>query len=405
MIALLLLSGLALAAVALFVASELTCRAWLARHGRYHVWPPGARRAMELDREALPDLPPLARFEVNAVGERGAELPADLADTYRVLVAGGSAAECYFLDQPTTWPEQLRAELATPEALARLGTGAVHVGNVGRSLVACEHVRVLLERTLDRYERLDALVLMVAASDLVFWLERGTPSVLADEPLTTERLFGMHPEGPFGWGPTKLAMRRIASYWRHVLTHPVARRTEVGKSLTAKRAMRANAERIVDDVPDPDPMLDHFERHFRKLIELGLAKAERVVVARQPWFGREYSEEEERRMWQFGAGRLHTDKVTTYYAHAVAWRLMGQIDERAAAIAEELGAEQVDLMSVVARNLEHYSDEMHHTPAGCAVIGRAVAQRILAGRPTAPASETNATRPSRDARGARRGTC
>jgi hypothetical protein len=152
-------------------------------------------------------------------------------------------------------------------------------------------------------------------------------------------------------------------------------------------------------------MLDHFERHFRKLIELGLAKAERVVVARQPWFGREYSEEEERRMWQFGAGRLHTDKVTTYYAHAVAWRLMGQIDERAAAIAEELGAEQVDLMSVVARNLEHYYDEMHHTPAGCAVIGRAVAQRILAGRPTAPASETNATRPSRDARGARRGTC
>ena len=58
-------------------------------------------------------------------------------------------------------------------------------------------------------------------------------------------------------------------------------------------------------------------------------------------------------MWQFGAGRLHKDHVTTYYAHAVAWRLMGRIDERAAAITAELGAEQVDLMSVVARNLEH----------------------------------------------------
>jgi hypothetical protein len=389
------------AAAALFVAAEFACRAWLARPGRYHVWSPGARLAMELDREALPVLPPVARFEVNAQGERGAELPRDLAHTYRVLVAGGSAAECYFLDQPTTWPEVLRAELATPAALERLGARGVHVGNVGRSLVACEHVRVLLERTLARYERLDVLVLMVGASDLVFWLERGTPSVLADEPLTTERLFGMHPEGPFGWGPSTLALRRIASYWRHVLTHPVARRSAVGKSLTAKRRMRAEARRIVDDVPDPAPMLDHFERHYRKLIELGLSRAKRVVVARQPWFGREYSEEEERWMWQFGAGRLHRDTVTTYYAHAVAWRLMAKVDERAAAIAAELGAEQVDLMPVVERNLKHYYDEMHHTPAGCAVIGRAVARRILAG----PEDAVDAARPARGVRGARRGTC
>lgn len=401
-----LVTGLSIVAAlaAIFVAAELACRAWLRRHGRYHVWPPGARLAMELDREALPDLPPVARFEVNSVGERGAELPSDLAHTYRVLVAGGSAAECYFLDQETTWAERLRAELATPAALERLGARGVHVGNVGRSLVACEHVRVLLERTLDRYDRLDALVLMVGASDLVFWLERGTPSVLDDEPLPAERLFGMHPEGPFGWGPSTLAMRRIASYWRHVLTHPVARRGEVGKSLTAKRAMRANATRIVDDVPNPAPMLDHFERHYRKLIQLGLSKAKRVVVARQPWFGREYSEEEERRMWQFGAGRLHRDKVTTYYAHAVGWRLMALIDERAEEVARELGAETVDLMSVVERNLDHYYDELHHTPAGCAVIGRAVARRLLDG-PPAPSVSEDATRPSRDARGARRGTC
>ncbi len=61
----------------------------------------------------LPSQEALVRFEVNSEGERGDEPPADSRATYRILVAGGSAAECYFLDQPSTWPEVLKRELST----------------------------------------------------------------------------------------------------------------------------------------------------------------------------------------------------------------------------------------------------------------------------------------------------
>lgn len=359
------------------VLTELATRRWLAARGRYYVWTPGSRMAMELERASLPTLPPVVRFDANREGERGDELPADLARTYRVLVAGGSAAECYYLDQETTWPEVIRRELSRPEALKGLRAEHVHVGNVGRSLVACEHVRVLLERVLPHTAELDCLVFMVGASDLVFWLERGTPARLDDEPLPTQRLFASHPEGPFGWGPRTLAVRRIASYWRHVLQHEVTHRTRTGRRMIDLRKMRADAETWIDAVPDPAPMLDHFERHYRELLKLAARHAKRVVVARQPWFEKDYTPDEARWMWQFGLGRPYEERLTTYYRHRVVWDLMRKVDERAARIADELGIDHVDLQALVPRDLEHYYDEMHHTPRGCDVIGRAVARSIL----------------------------
>jgi hypothetical protein len=47
------------------------------------------------------------------------------------------------------------------------GEGArhAHVGNLGRSLTTCRQIDLVLERVLPRYHGLDAVVLMVGASD------------------------------------------------------------------------------------------------------------------------------------------------------------------------------------------------------------------------------------------------
>jgi hypothetical protein len=84
-------------------------------------------------------------------------------------------------------------------------------------------------------------------------------------------------------------------------------------------------------------------------------------------------------MWNFGQGRPYRGRVTTYYSHRVVWELMRRVDERADAVARELGAESLDLMPLLGRDLETYYDELHHTPKGCEAVGRAVADAILAG--------------------------
>jgi hypothetical protein len=372
------------AGVAGFAACELVARAWLARRGRHYVWPPYARMRLELDRDALPTLDPVAHWEINADGERGAPPPDERDGTYRVLVTGGSAAECYFIDQSRTWAEVVAHELARPEALARLGARRVHVGNAARSLVACAEIERMLAATLPRYDRLDAVVFMVGASDVVHWLESGTPPAIAERPIPASQVFGWHPEGPFGWGPRTLALRRIASYWNKRLRRPVEVRRRAGKRLAEARAMRARAKVVLDTTPDPAPMLAHFERHLRALIGLVRARGARVVVARQPWLEKSLTPEERALLWNFGAGRPYAQEVTTYFAHETVWKLLAAVDRRASEVARELGVEEVELNACVPRDFDHYYDEVHHTPRGCLLVGRAVAERILAGAPRPP---------------------
>ncbi|MDA1266520.1 MAG: hypothetical protein O2816_15680, partial [Planctomycetota bacterium] len=100
------------------VAAELAARAWLRARGGYYVLRPWNRMVMGVDKSILPQLEDEVRIEANRDGERGPKPPKRWDDTYRVLVAGGSAAECYLLDQDSEWPAVVRRRLMqNPEAL------------------------------------------------------------------------------------------------------------------------------------------------------------------------------------------------------------------------------------------------------------------------------------------------
>jgi hypothetical protein len=296
-----------------------------------------------------------------------------------VLVAGGSVVECWFLDQESAWPQVIERCLNEPAALASLGVSRAHVGNVGKSLVACEHIEKMLERILPRYPRLDAIVLLVGASDLVDWLERGTPAVVDRRDVPVSAIFGQNPEPPFGWKSKTLALRRIASAVRKRVQRRIVRRQNVGRSIVKARAARAAAQRILSTVPDPSPMLDRFESDLRRLVLRAKSKAARVILARQPWLEKEFTPEEESRLWMFGAGMIRDELVTSYYAHSVVWNLMRKIDARVVKVAMELGVEEIDLMPVVPPTFELWYDEMHHNARGCERIGRAIARKLAGG--------------------------
>jgi hypothetical protein len=143
------------------------------------------------------------------------------------------------------------------------------------------------------------------------------------------------------------------------------------------RAMRARAKTTITTMPDPTPMLDHFELHFRRLLRKAAARADRVLVVRQPWFDESFTPEEAAHMWHGGAGQVWREEVTTYYSFEVVSRLMAVLDARAAAVADALDVEQLDLMPILERSLNAYYDAFHATPAGSKTIAAAVAAAIL----------------------------
>ncbi|MGH7754584.1 MAG: hypothetical protein ACREN5_17395 [Gemmatimonadales bacterium] len=375
------LAGLAATLVGL---GEAVGRWWIRRRSGYYVWPPRLRINVRLAPGISSRLEPEARFMVNAVGERGADLDGPREGVFRILVAGGSAAECFALDQAKSWPAAVERLLGAPDALRALGAGRAHVGNIGRSGVAARQLDVIFEHVLPQYGRLSAIVIMVGAADVVHWLEDGAPLSLETAPPAVAETFACHPQQRFGLMPAQWALAEVARRVRRAWLRPWTTQPNAGGWYAAARAMRAQAKEVRTSVPDPTGMLARFDRHFRQLVQRARAHADRVLVVRQPWFEKDYTAEEAGCIWHGGVGRAWKERITAYYSLDVLNHLMALVDARSAAMAAELGVQQLDLRPVLTPGLEHYYDYVHYTPAGALVVARAVAAALLE-RPAQPA--------------------
>ena len=362
--------AIGLAAAASLLA-EMACRWWVRHRSGYYVWPPGKRLEVRLDRNVFPDGERSVRFDVNADGERGGDVPSP-DGLYRILATGGSATECYALDQRTSWPGALEGLLRAPDKLRALGARRVHVGNIGRSYIGSAELDLVLERVLPQYRRLDAIVIMVGAGDVVQWLEEGAPPSLPPARIPAARIFSRHPEQRFGWKPSQLALIEVGRRLRRSLLRPREVEERAGAWYATARRMRAEAKEMRTTVPDPAVMVDRFEHYFRLALSRAKGHAERVIVARQPWFEKDYTAAEAAQFWHAGLGKAWKGPITVYYSLEVVNRLMGLVDSRAATVAVECGVEQIDLQSLVTPGLEHYYDHTHFTPAGAAVVAEAL---------------------------------
>jgi lysophospholipase L1-like esterase len=383
------------ACLALGVIAELGCRWWIRRRTRYQVWAPGLCLELRQDRAVFPEVEPRVRVEINADGERGSDVRGDEPGLFRVLVAGGSAVECLALDQPTTWPGAMESLLNEPESLEILNARRVHVGNIGRSGVGSEDLDIILERVLPQYRHLDAILLMVGASDVYHWLEDGAPPGRPPTPIPSHALFACHPEQRFGWRPGATAMAEVARRLRRLWLRPVEVKEQAGSWVPSARRMRADAEEVRTRVPDPATVLSNFEHHFRRLLRRATVHADRVLVVRQPWFEKEYTEEEAARFWHGGMGKAWKQTITVFYSHEVINSLLGLVDARAARVADQLGVPHLQLRPLLAQGLHHYYDHDHYTPDGAAVVARAVATALL----TRPGETKEGLNPSFDAAG------
>lgn len=367
----------ALGAAASVVGAELLARSALRQGGTYSRYRPYVRRSLQIDRTALPALDAVSYVEINRDGERGGPPPREGERAYRALVVGGSAAECYYLDQHQSWGAVAERILGQPEHLRALGVDRIHVGNVARAILPCHELHQLLSRILPRYERLDTILIMVGASDVVAWLEAKMPATLPEGEVPAGNIFEQHPEGPFGFAPQRSALWQIASTQRRRFLRPLTITPESGDWLHRVRKMRASAAQMIDESADPTPMLDRFEKWLRAIVTLSATKARRVVLVRQPWLGDTGRPELEKMLWNFGLGRPYKEEVSVYCTPRLAAHLMELTDARTARVAAELGVDQIDLIPLLERSDRTYYDFLHFTPGGAEAVGRVVAAHLL----------------------------
>jgi hypothetical protein len=375
-----MLFGALSAAVILFLLAEVCCRLWF-RHQNYFVHRRWERMELAIDRETLPSLEPVIRFEVNGEGERGDPLPKQRDGLYRVLVAGGSAVECGLLDQESAWPAVIQRLLNKPGPLRLLGARRVHVGNIGRSYTPLDTVHLILKRVLPRYRKLDLLILMTGLSDAVAWMEQKTPAPFHGMPLPDSEIFSENPGERFLWRSRKWAIRRVCGNWWRRFARPVRTRQHAGRQLGELRRRRNEATEWLHAFPGTAPMLDYLEKNLRRSIAAARAKAARVILVRQPWLDKELTPQEEAALWNCCSGHLSMESPQrAYYTHSAVRGLLKQVDARVARVAAELGVEQVSLMPSLEPSLDTFYDLMHFTPLGALNVARQVTAAILAPR-------------------------
>jgi lysophospholipase L1-like esterase len=315
-------------------------------------------------------------FAINSDGERGDE-PPNMDRVFRVVVAGGSSTECYFLDQRSSWPALLQARLATPPALARLGVQAVHVGSLGRSGVHAGSLSLIMRRTLPRYKSLDLVILMVGVGDVLRWVTEGAQP---DGALSVRMdwTFARHPEVAIGFTPRTSGIAEVLRRIRSRLRPPLVTRMNAGRWLGRARSMRARAPDMRDVIPDSAGFLDTYERNLRETVHIVRAHSRRLLLLQQPWFDKDpYTDEERRLMWNGGVGEVMDEEVTTFYSDRVLFRLWRLVSERTARVAAELDVACLDLLPIVPSVMCNYYDHVHHTVSGSQIIAKAVADEVL----------------------------
>ncbi len=360
-----------LALVALFVVAEFAARQYL-RRTSYRACVPKRLTIFEPDPEILPTLERKVRVVNNSLGERGSEPPRG-SSFFKVLCCGGSSMESLLLDQDTSPGGSLEIHLKKAPELAGV---EVQVGNVGRSLTDTTTLNAMFRKLLPQYDHIDAIVLLLGASEVARWLELGAPEAGITEKKTVNAMFAEHPEIAFSFTPKGLALRKILGRRR-------ARETQTfknaGRRYLEARRMRANALKTIEEVPETGAFLQQFRQAFAETLELAKAKAPIVVVARQPWFEKQqYSEQELSQFWHGSVGNAFHCEVTEFYSPRVISALMQKIDAAVEQLSSQMGVPTVDCKSLLPPTLDYYYDQIHFTALGSQIIAGKVSEVIAA---------------------------
>ena len=370
------------AAILLAIIAELIARLVLKNCLRSYVWEPNFKQQSSLNPEAFPPplMPETIRLEVNSLGELSSE-PPKTKDLYKVLLYGGSAAECYFLDKNDNWPKVLADELNQPEKIRILKKEEAHVGNLAKSGVDGLALIPIIDETLKHYKNPDLVIFMVGAGDIIRWLSRGG---LAEEdlrPLDLAEHMSVVANRAYGWQPRQLALVELARRLRSKFSTAVQTKTNAGTKLKELRSVRQSAT-ILQSHESPQQMLDRFSEQFEIALKRCQGSAKRILVVHQPWFYGSPTEDETRAFWNFAIGSIYSGRCEEYFATELVGELMAAVAQRSRDLCSKMGIEDLDLLPFIEPNLETFYDFNHFTPKGAKVVAKAIAEAVIQGHDT-----------------------
>jgi lysophospholipase L1-like esterase len=326
----------------------------------YFVQVPGTEWTIAAAPEAIRGIEGVSRYRVNANGIRGRPFGRDAAE-YRFLAVGGSTTECAQLDETEVWTFLLERALR-PRSDGR----RVWVGNVGRSgMTTREHV-LHLERLLPQYPRIDVVLSMVGANDMLSALKQGS-KYRPIEPRPS-RAFVLVPGRSVLWQ----TVRRAKLSWS-------ARRSfgpEDARGLLNARQARREARTWLDDLPDLNAPLDEYRRNLLAMAGIATARDAALVLITQPSRWKANASDEDGRDFWFGWVGEDWPTAEAYFTTGALERAMAAYNQTLLRVCRERGLDCVDAAALLPADEALFYDDLHFTEAGSRRLAEVLAAHL-----------------------------
>ncbi|MCL4300495.1 MAG: hypothetical protein KJ077_32465 [Anaerolineae bacterium] len=374
------LANLNLAACSLLLTlglAEGALRFYLPPADKYYVRHPNIHSVFNPYPGTMPGISGESHFITNSEGMRASEFSPD--DDYRILVFGGSTAECLYLDQSEAWPQLIQDRLNRNDKHL-----SVWVGNVGKSgNTSREHV-LQFRHLLAQYPHIDTAVLLVGGNDLNLRLARGdgySPDYLAQPGILSQVMrdaFRVLPQ----YDPNipyyrRTAIGRLLATLRQSQTElnttaAIEVEDDVGKIYNNRRKERKNAP-LQEALPDLTSGLGEYSSNLNTIIDLAQAHRVRLILLTQPSMYRPDLTPAEKDLLWFGwsSGRKF------YYSVEAMAEGMAKYNQKLLEICRQRQVECLDLAPALPKDTTVFYDDLHFNENGAAQVAKIVADYLL----------------------------
>lgn len=321
-------------------------------------------------------------FSSNSIGLRGDELSSDSAEKY--LFIGGSSTEVLYLDDKDAWSYLVQEQLSAKQKRH------VWVGNAGKSGLNSFSHRSQVNAYIDSIKP-TALVIQAGINDLNLCVSGGLSAI------TDNARKGKKPgyEESYEQYVFHKVLPEVQSlrWFPHLSQYAIGLLQQQSQMINAgyvvqdvsgffyqgQRDKRLNAQ-IIDDLPDISVCVSAYAENLRKIYQMSSEAGVRLHLLTQGSLYRaDLSEYEDSLLWfgSVGVNPFSTVPATKYYSAKAMQKLLDQYNQETLKVCSELSIECLDVDQHLAKNVDHYYDDVHLNIKGSRELGKIVSSWLM----------------------------
>lgn len=335
----------------------------------FYIWLPNLKYVFYPDPQIFHGIHGTSYLEINSLGLRANTNEVDNA--INILVLGGSAAECLYLDQKETWPALIE------KYLNESSNKKINVFNGGRSGLTSQHHLIQIQKLLERNEWIDLILVMEGLNDLQYAISFESDFQKKDLQSLYEEAFWLSPYKEITPFYRNTYLFKYISKVKKALFSPKLAQDPEGKIYLKWRANRVNAVEIVVKKPNLDSSLYQYEIANQKMIEIVKSKNKKILFVAQPMAWDSVMNSELGKLCWYGwIGKSQYENTGRYYSFATLRQMLNEYDNLLRETCEKNNVGFIELNNQLEKDTTTYYDDCHFNESGARKVAQIISSYL-----------------------------